>query len=139
MPNLDLDDEIQSYYLEARDILAKSPRGAAALLRLCVQLVCKQLGENGRNIDSDIASLVRKGLPARVQQALDIVRVVGNNAVHPGQIDFDDDPAIAMQLFILVNVIADVMITEPKRIEALYQSLPATARDAIERRDTGSA
>ncbi len=135
IPNEDLSEEIRRDYEEARTILAKSPRGAAALLRLCIQKLCQELGEPGKNINDDIAHLVKNGLPAKIQQALDIVRVAGNNAVHPGQLDISDDAATAMQLFSLVNVIADVMISQPKHIETLYQGLPATAREAIEQRD----
>ena len=82
--NEDLPKEVKEDYDEAREILARSPRGAAALLRLSVQKFCKNLGEKGTNLNEDIAALVKKGLPARVQQALDAVRVIGNNAVHPG-------------------------------------------------------
>ena len=134
-PNPDLRDDIRKDYLEAKKIINKSPRGAAAMLRLCVQKLCQQLGEKGENPNDDIANLVKKGLPAKIQQALDIVRVIGNNAVHPGQIDLKDDRDTAMKLFELVNLVADVMITQPKQVEELYKSLPFPSKDAIKKRD----
>jgi len=134
-----LDKGIQADYLEAASILAKSPRGAAALLRLCLQKLCQQVGETGENINDDISSLVAKGLPPQIQQALDIVRVVGNNAVHPGQIDLKDDAETASRLFELINLIAQVMITQPKDVEALYSKLPEKQREAIEKRNGRSS
>lgn len=136
-PNPDIPDDIKIDIEEARAILSNSPRGASALLRLAIQKLCAFLGEKGKNINDDIASLVKKGLPIKVQQALDIVRVVGNNAVHPGQIDLKDDTEIAQKLFGLVNLIADVMITQPKHIEELYETVvPETQREAINKRDS---
>ena len=135
MANADLPPEIVKDYEEARSILSRSPRGAAALLRLCVQKLCLHLGEPGKSINDDIAALVGKGLPRRIQQSLDIVRVIGNEAVHPGTIDLRDSPEIAIQLFILVNLTADAMISQPKQIDAMYKALPREKRDHIEKRD----
>jgi len=136
LPNPDLPIEIKADFEEARDIVSNSPRGAAALLRLCIQKICKHLGESGVNINSDIAALVRKGLSPKVQKALDIVRVVGNNAVHPGQIDLKDDVDTANKLFGLVNLIADVMITQPKHVDELFDFVvPDSAKNAISLRD----
>jgi hypothetical protein len=136
-PNPDLPESVNKIYLEAAAISTKSPRGAAALLRLAIQDLCQELGEKGKNINSDIASLVKKGLPDRVQQALDIVRVTGNNAVHPGQIDVDD-PNVAAHLFDLINVIAEYTISMPSRISELYSELPTSSLEQIEERDTSS-
>jgi hypothetical protein len=135
IPNSDLPLDIKNDYNEARDIINKSPRGASALLRLAIQKLCEHLGEKGDNINNDIANLVKKGLSVKIQQALDFVRVVGNNAVHPGQIDLKDNSDIALNLFSLVNVIAEVMITQPKEIDTLYNSLPDKHIEAINKRD----
>jgi hypothetical protein len=111
--NVDLPKEVRADYDEAGTLVQLSPRGAAALLRLAIQKLCKILGEKGKSIDDDIASLVKKGLDPRVQQALDVVRVIGNNAVHPGQIDLRDDQSTAEKLFGLVNLIAEIMLAYP--------------------------
>jgi hypothetical protein len=93
------------------------------------------MGEDVRNLNTAVANLIQKGLPVQVQQALDIVRVVGNNAVHPGQIELADNPDVAYRLFGLVNLIADIIITQPKQIDEYYRQLPEDMRKAIEERD----
>jgi endogenous inhibitor of DNA gyrase (YacG/DUF329 family) len=136
LPNSDLPEDIIKDYNEARNIVELSPRGAVALLRLSIQKLCKHLGEKGENINNDIGNLVKKGLPEKMQKALDSVRVVGNSAVHPGQIDFEDDREIAYKLFGFVNIIANILITQPKEIDNFYEyKLPETARMAINKRD----
>ena len=133
--NSDLPEDIRLDYDEASIILDQSPRGAAALLRLAIQKLCKELGQSGKNINADIAALVADGLDPRVQKALDAVRVIGNNAVHPGQIDLRDDRATAAMLFGLLNIIAEKLISVPKHIDEVYAALPEAARDAIDKRD----
>lgn len=134
-PSQDMPYDIQLDYTEAARILSKSPRGSAALSRLAIQKLCKHLGKSGRDLNDDIADLVTKGLPAQIQQALDIVRVIGNNAVHPGQIDLRDDQQIAQRLFELVNLIVDHMLTKPRQISEMYERLPQSNLEAIKRRD----
>jgi hypothetical protein len=141
-PNPDLSADLTADFEEARSIVMTSPRGAAALMRLVVQKLCIELGGDGKSIDADIAALVAKGLSPMIQQALDVVRVVGNNAVHPGQIDLKDDPDTVVTLFGLVNIIAEQMITQPKQLQAVYNGLPAGALAAIQARNakaTGGA
>lgn len=133
--NPDMPDDIRRDYDEASAILELSPRGAAALIRLGIQKLCKELGQKGENINQDIAELVAGGLDIRLQQALDVVRVIGNNAVHPGQIDLRDDRATAEMLFKLINLIIDKLVSEPKHITELYESLPESALEAIAKRD----
>jgi hypothetical protein len=123
-------------YEEAADIFARSPRGAAALLRLCVQKLVGELGEDTENLNAAIGKLVEKGLPVEVQMALDSVRVIGNNAVHPGEIRIEDEPETAAALFELINLIVEDRISRPARVAGVYAKLPPTVRDAIAVRDT---
>jgi len=127
-------EEVLKLYLEAASISDKSPRGAAALLRLSIQLLCMKLGESGKDINKDIGSLVAKGLPKIVQESLDVVRVTGNDAVHPGKID-TDDPETVQNLFRLVNIIVEYMIAMPKRVTGLFGGLPVEKLKGIADRD----
>lgn len=136
-PSEDLAEEIKRDFYEAASIVDRSPRGAAALLRLCIQKLCKQAGGSGRDINTDVGRFVENGLDSRIQQALDVVRVTGNQAVHPGEMDLRDDRAIAIQMFMLVNTIADALISQPRRIQQLFDNLPEGARRAIDKRDKG--
>jgi hypothetical protein len=134
-PAKDMPENIANTYNEARAAQPHSPRSSAALLRLAIQQLCQHLGKSGNNLNNDIGELVRDGLSPRVQQALDSVRVIGNNAVHPGSISFDDNPKLVETLFRLVNFIVEEMITRPREIKEIYDSLPQNQLDQIERRD----
>lgn len=134
--NSDMPDSVKQLYNEAALIYTKSPRAACALLRLAIDRLCNELGETDRDINKNIGALVEKGLPKTIQQALDIVRVVGNKAVHPGQIAFDvDDQNTALMLMKLVNLITERMITEPKEINTMFKQLPESIITSIENRD----
>lgn len=135
MPLEDMPQVVKDLYLEARDVYPISHKSACALLRLAVQHLCKELGEKGNNINDDIGSLVSKGLPARIQKALDIVRVVGNNAVHPGKMDESDTKLYAEKMFKLLNMIVEDRIVKPKEIDDLFDGLPEGTKKAIEKRD----
>lgn len=127
--------EIIDDYNEAADVFNLSPRSSAALLRLAIQKLCKHLGESGKNINNDIKNLVKKGLPPKVQEALDSVRVIGNESVHPGELNLNDSREVAAQLFKLVNFITIKMISEPKEIDEIYNGLPENKLKGIQDRD----
>ena len=134
--NSDMPEAVKQLYNEAGLIYNKSPRAACALLRLAIDKLCNELGEIDKDINKNIGALVKKGVPQSVQQALDIVRVVGNKAVHPGQIAFDvDDKGTAIALMKLVNMITERMISEPKTINSMFEQLPDSVKNSIEKRE----
>ncbi|NVM29297.1 MAG: hypothetical protein HWN65_10700 [Candidatus Helarchaeota archaeon] len=72
----------------------------------------------------------------KYQKALDLLRVIGNNAVHPGVIDIKDDKDTAISLFNWLNMLVENLITEPKKIDEFYDKLPNSAKTAIKKRDS---
>jgi hypothetical protein len=63
------------------------------------------------------------------------VRVIGNEAVHPGEMDLKDDRETAAKLFELVNYIAYDRVTLPRKVRELYYFISPEKVAAIEKRD----
>ncbi len=136
LPAEDMPQDVKNDFLEAREIANKSPRAAAALLRLALEkLVTDHLEAEGSNINQRIGDLVERGLSSQIQKALDSVRVIGNEAVHPGQMNLKDDSETAVALFKLLNFIVEKTITESKEIDQIYNILPENKKEGIINRD----
>jgi hypothetical protein len=131
----DMPDVVKTDYQEARAIASASPRGASALLRLCVEKLCIALGAQGKTINDQVGYLVAQGMPLQIQKALDGVRVIGNNAVHPGKMEADDVADVSLSLFKLVNLIVENRITQPRLVDEVYAALPEGAKAGIAQRD----
>lgn len=135
-PNPDMPDEVRKVYDEAREVSSLSRKSAAGLLRLALQMLIDDLEPGTGAINTKIGSLVQKGLPPQIQQAMDALRVIGNESVHPGQIDLDGaDNATVDALFALLNVIVEDRITKPNQISEMYALIPQEKRDGIDNRD----
>lgn len=134
----DMPASVRKYYDEARSIASRSPRSAAALLRLAAKKLCEELGEHEQNLYCAIGNLEKRNLPKEVIQSLDTVRIVGNEAgAHEGQIDLTDkdNEDVVDRLFKLVNIIVEKTITEPNYIKETFGLLPEDKRKAIANRD----
>lgn len=134
-PHVDMPAEIKALYLEALSVIDLSPKASSALLRLALQNLMPLLGANTGKLDKDIAKLVAEGLPVEIQQALDYCRVIGNNAVHPNELNLDDTPEMAHAMFDMINFIVEEKIAKPKRVKELFSKLPTGAKEAIDKRD----
>ena len=127
----DMPEDIKVDYEEARLVFSHSPRAAAALLRLCVQKLCQEiLGKKGE-IHKQIGELVEMGLPSRVLKAFDTIRIFGNESVHPGTVNLNDTPEVALALFSLLNMAVRHCITEEKELEAIRALTPENKRRDI--------
>jgi len=132
----DMPEEVKEIYNEARNITTLSPNAAAALLRLALQKLVVELGCQGKNLNEDIGELIKeKKLPEKIGQSLDSVRILGNYAVHPGEIELKDDIETAIKLFRLLNLIVDYTITHPKEVTELFEKIPEGKKEAIKKRD----
>lgn len=135
LPSPDMPEDVTEIYNEARTISPLSPTASAALLRLALERLLPQVGAKKAKIDIMIGELVSKGLPKEVEKALDSLRVIGNEAVHPGTINLKVNAEVSITLFKLLNVVVDRMITQQKEIDDMYSLIPGTKRKGIEVRN----
>jgi hypothetical protein len=118
--------------------LEASPRGAAVLLRLATDKVCKELGECEQGPKPAIAPPLQEEIDARVQKVLDAMRIIESDATSQGQIGVGDNRAAAETLAGLVNLICEKMIIEPRQLQAMYTKLREGAQNTMEQRAQGS-
>ena len=120
LPNEDLSSEVREIYQEAASILQKSPRAAAALLRLAIEHLCKEQECKGKTLHDQIKSLAEKDHKLqKVVESLDIVRFVGNAGVHAGTIQINENPDIVEGMFALINYAANQLLTAQREQEEI--------------------
>jgi len=134
-PHEEMPSTVRDIYEEARATAPVSRKSAAGLLRLGLQLLVDDLEPGSGSIDAKIGALVTRGLDPHVQQAMDVLRVVGNESVHPGTIDLNTDDDLLPALFRLVNLIVEQVIARPRHVADLFAKLPPGKLEAIQRRD----
>lgn len=138
MPHLDMPDTVKELYNEAREIAWKSPRAAAALLRVALEKLTEALWETEWNLNTRIWKLQKQGLSEKVIKSLDILRITANEwGSHAGQIDLTwaDNSDVVIKLFKLLNFIVEKTITENNEIDELFDLLPEDKKKGIENRD----
>jgi hypothetical protein len=134
-------EDVLRLYEEAAGIADQSPRSAAALLRTALEvLTSNHLGQMGVSLNNAIGNLVSDGrLDPELQKAMDVLRVTGNGAVHPREVQLDDSAPHAAAMFELLNLAVERLVARPNRIAHLYEQLPETNLAAIGRRDAASS
>ena len=138
-PKLHAPPKVRRESEEASQILEASPRGAAALLRIAIEKLCKELGVSGESLKDDIAFFVREDMDARVQKVLDAAQIIESNAMRPSQIGLGEDRATAETLSGLVNLICEKMIMEPRHLQEVHTKVREDARTGMEQQAQGSS
>lgn len=131
--------DVRELYDEARDVANRSPRAAATLLRVALERLVNDLVEGSQNLNDKIGQLVQLGLSPRVQRAMDTMRVFGNGGAHAHALDLGDTAERADALFRLINIIVQQVIVDTAAVDDLYEQLPPSKHEQIERRDGSSA
>lgn len=137
-PSPEMPEAPKALYEEARAIAADSPRAAVALLRVATEVLLREVvpGASG-DLNAVVAQAVKNGLTPMAQQAMDALRIIGNDAVHDVQIVLDEanTASIYNSLCRLLNLVVEQLVTAPRQAEEMYNALPESKRAAIERRD----
>lgn len=142
VPHKAMPDGLRELYEEARAVLPDSPRAAAALLRLLMEKLLQKITGVPGNLNKQIGLLVERGtFDKQLQETADTIRVSGNAAVHPAEIQSQGDTKeVALAMFELVNFLVDDLIARPRKISHMYRTaVPEGAREAIARRDGDKA
>lgn len=136
-PNKDMPSDVKVLYEEAAQVYNISRRASLALLRLAIDNLTIDLSMDIKsNLFQRIGILKSNRIISdRIQQVFDYFRVIGNDAVHPGQIDIKDNIDHS-KLFYLLNYIVDTGITKPKEIENLFNEIPMNQKESIIKRDS---
>ena len=82
---------------EAAAILNKFPRGAAALMRVCIQKLVLLLEDNGEQLNQHVSSLVRKGLEVEMQQAMEVLQVLRSDPSQLNPLESQADRETALR------------------------------------------
>lgn len=135
-PAADMSGDVRKVYEEARAVAGASPRAAAALLRVCAEMVVDGLEPGSGTLNTKIGKLVERGLNHRVQKMLDSVRFYGNDGgAHPGEIDMNEQVETVDMLMFCINQIVEQVVTFERRVDQLYETLPENKRKGIDDRD----
>lgn len=129
-PNPDMPGVVRDRYIEASKVVGLSPVSAAALLRLALQLLLKEVlqEDSTGSVYEDIKLLKDRPIDSSLVKALDIIRISGNESVHPGTVNLNENKDDAFYLFDLLNMICDQFFTQPRKMQEMYEKMPESKR-----------
>lgn len=95
-------------------------------LRRTLELICKDKLAEGRNLKQKILYLTHKCIfPQIINEASDILRILGNEAAHGDDVDYDE--RIIKEMINFTQVIIEYVYIIPHRIETIKNKLTKTS------------
>lgn len=120
-PSKYLPEESRDAYMEAQRVIDRSARCACAMLRLALERLAIHLGADEKlPLARKIESLQ---IPERYRSLAEACRIVGNDAVHEGALDYrsDDSYELAKSLSQYINLLADLLIGAPAEADEIIE------------------
>ncbi|MES9745344.1 DUF4145 domain-containing protein, partial [Priestia megaterium] len=94
----------------------------AIAIRRTLEMMCKDKGEEGKNLYRMLKSLSDKGvLPPILNDMASVLREIGNAAAHADEEEFNHDLVPSMIEF--TNIILDYVYNLPKQIEQIQNEI----------------
>ena len=90
-------DLVEEDLEEAAAVLNKSPRGATALMRVCIQKLVPLLQKDGKYLNDYISSLVSKALEVEIQQSMEVLQVLRNDPGQPSNLETKENKEMALR------------------------------------------
>jgi hypothetical protein len=88
---------VEEDFEDAAAILNQSPRGATALMRVCIQKLVPLLKQDGHYLNDYISSLVRKALELEIRQSMEVLQVLRNDPGQPSNLETQEDKEMALR------------------------------------------
>lgn len=119
-PHSDMPEKAREIFCEAQAVIGKSPRASCALLRMCLEVLVNELNGKGKNLYERIESL---NLPPELNEVFKACRIIGNQAAHPGEINFDPQEGkdLANKLSGFINLIVSFLISPKIQAKKILQ------------------
>ena len=84
-------------------------------MRLCIQKLVPLLSQNGKALDENISSLVRKGLEVEIQQAMGVLEVIQNDPVRLTKFESEEEQEMALKLVMKLQLSTAIAFTRSPR------------------------
>ena len=143
-PNADMPQMSRELYEEAAAVMQVSRRAGAAMARATLERLLIDLDpmEAPRaRLDERIIHVIPR-VSSGLEPALTVIRHAGNQALHVADAPDDvlvlvldeEDEGIVEVLFSAINDLVDELVSKPRARQRLFDGVPASVIDAVERK-----